>query len=123
MADLYVPLRAGSDIVYLGALIHHVLKAHEPIFAKKAEQLTPRERFFHDYLVHYTNAATLIGEDFQDTEDLGGLFSGFDAGKRQYDPKKWRYESETGGQPSNDSTGVAGQGKSESFSARVAKLV
>src|SRR5882762_5998846 len=97
MANIYAPLRAGSDIVFLGALINFVLQQHEPIMAKAERDLTPRERFFHDYVVHYTNAATLIGEDFQDTEDLDGLFSGFDAGKRQYDPKKWRYESETGG--------------------------
>src|SRR5262245_57768990 len=98
MANIYAPLRAGSDIVFLGGLIRYVLEQHDPIFAKAAvgagsgdpaPTLTTRERFFRDYLVRYTNAATLIGEDFQDTEDLGGLFSGFDAGKRRYDPTKW----------------------------------
>lgn len=95
MADQYVPLRAGSDIVFLGALIHQVLKAHEPIFTKKGEQLTAREQFFHDYLVHYTNAATLITEDFKDTEenDLAGLFSGFDPNQNKYDKKAWRYDT------------------------------
>src|SRR5690242_10926173 len=90
MANLYAPLRAGSDIVFLGALIHHVLEQHEPLFAKAERDLSARERFFRDYLVYYTNAATLITEEFQDTEDLDGLFSGFDVGKRQYDSRKWR---------------------------------
>src|SRR5438874_3067197 len=55
MANIYAPLRAGSDIVSLGALIRHVLEQHEPIVTKAESERTPRERFFHDYLVHYTN--------------------------------------------------------------------
>src|SRR5712691_1799335 len=85
MANIYAPLRAGSDIVFLGALIKVMLDRHAPIFEKDPAQLSPREKFFHDYLVHYTNAATIISEDFKDTEEdnLAGLFSGFDAGKRK----------------------------------------
>src|SRR5205823_3191921 len=60
MADIYAPLRAGSDIVLLGALINYVLERHEPIFRKKnAAELSEDEKFFRDYLVHFTNAATL----------------------------------------------------------------
>src|SRR5437899_5413341 len=70
MANIYCPLRAGSDIVLLGALIRYVLEKHEPIFHKPAGQLSERERFFHDFLVHYTNAATLIASDFKDTEEM-----------------------------------------------------
>src|SRR5438309_1784909 len=123
MANLYAPLRAGSDIVFLGALIRYVLEQHEPIFAKGERDLTARERFFRDYLVHYTNAATLIGEEFQDTEELDGLFSGYDATKRQYDLKKWRYETEPSGKHCEDATGLPGEGKPESFCAKVGKLV
>ncbi len=119
MANIYAPLRAGSDIVFLGALINYVLEQHEPILAKAERDLTARERFFRDYLVHYTNAATLITEDFQDTEDLAGLFSGFDAGKRSYDVKKWRYETES---PAKK-PGTEDDGKDKSFSALVARLV
>ena len=50
-ADLHVPIRVGSDIVFLGALIRHVLE---------------NELYFREYVVAYTNAATLIGEDFRD---------------------------------------------------------
>jgi formate dehydrogenase major subunit len=76
VADLHVPLRAGSDIVLLGGLINHVLTSGE---------------FFRDYVVNYTNAATIIGEDFADTEDLDGLFSGFDPEQHSYDPRSWTY--------------------------------
>src|SRR5207237_3042317 len=73
MANIYAPLRSGSDIVFLGAIIKYVLDQHEPIFEKQEnEQLSPRERFFRDYIVHYTNAATLLTDDFKDTEALAG---------------------------------------------------
>ncbi len=47
---------------------------------------------FRDYVVAYTNAATIIGEEFRDTEDLDGLFSGFDPEKREYDIRSWQYQ-------------------------------
>ena len=77
VADLHVPLRAGSDIAFLGALVNHVLSEGKE---------------FRDYVVAYTNAATLVSEDFRDTEDLDGLFSGYDPEKKLYDPSSWQYE-------------------------------
>src|SRR5262249_14792695 len=128
MANVYAPLRAGSDIVFLGALINYVLQRHEPIFDNAVDALPARERFFHDYLVHYTNAATLITDEFKDTEDLqagdeppDGLFAGFQPAKKKYDVKQWRYETEPAKKPGSQSE--PGEGKAESFSAQVAKLV
>src|SRR5438552_18969046 len=63
MANIYAPVRAGSDIVFLGALIRHVIEQLDRIIAKDAAQRDARERFFFDYLTRYTNAATLINED------------------------------------------------------------
>ncbi len=77
MSDYWLPLRAGSDIVFLGAMINYTLS---------------NDRYFRDYVVHYTNAPTILREDFQDTEDLGGLFSGWDPEKKRYDGKTWLYE-------------------------------
>jgi len=77
VADLHVPLRAGSDIAFLGGLINYVLA---------------EERDFREYVVAYTNAGAILREDFADTEDLGGLFSGWDPEKRAYDPETWQYE-------------------------------
>jgi formate dehydrogenase major subunit len=87
MADYWLPLRAGSDIVFLGALIRYVLE---------------NEKYFRDYVVHYTNAPTILRDDFRDTEDLGGLFSGWDAEKRQYDPESWLY---AGAEPKEETPG------------------
>jgi formate dehydrogenase major subunit len=77
LADLHVPLRAGSDIAFLGGLINYVLT---------------NEKDFRDYVVAYTNAPTILREDFQDTEDLDGVFSGFDPQSRHYDTHTWQYE-------------------------------
>src|SRR6202162_902026 len=80
MANIYAPLRAGSDIVFLGALINHVLQEHERIVQNPAAERDARARFFHDYLVRYTNAPTIITAEFRDTEDenQNGVFAGFD---------------------------------------------
>ena len=76
VADLHVPLRAGSDIAFLGGLVRYVLE---------------HDAYFREYVVAYTNAADLVSEDFRDTEDAGGLFSGYDPDKRSYDPSSWQY--------------------------------
>ena len=76
IADLHVPLRAGSDIAFLGGLINHVLA---------------NDLFFREYVVAYTNGPMIVDESFQDTEDLDGLFSGFDPETRTYDTKSWQY--------------------------------
>jgi len=77
VADLHVPIRAGSDIAFLGALVNHVLQ---------------NDLDFRDYVVAYTNAANIIDSDFEATEDLDGLFSGFDPSTGHYDPVTWRYD-------------------------------
>jgi formate dehydrogenase major subunit len=77
LADIHIPLRAGSDIALLGGLIHYVLE---------------HDAWFKDYVVAYTNAPMILGEEFRDTEDLDGLFSGFDPESRHYDSSSWQYE-------------------------------
>src|SRR4051812_47088544 len=61
LADLHVPIRAGADVAFLGGIINHVLT---------------EEKYFREFVVNYTNAATLVDEEFADTDDLDGLFSG-----------------------------------------------
>src|SRR5499433_750535 len=89
MADVWAPLRAGSDIIFLGALVRYVLE---------------NGKEFRDYVVNYTNAPTILREDFRDTEDLDGLFSGWNAEKKKYDPETWLYE----GSPSTESAEAPG---------------
>ena len=124
MADIYAPVRAGSDIVFLGALVKYVLEKHATMLlgmeGRDRRTWADRERFFHDYLTRYTNAPTLITTDFKDTEDLGGIFSGLDKGK--YNQKKWRYASEPEHPKANEG-GTPGEGKPHSFSGQVRKLV
>ncbi len=62
MADLYAPIRSGSDIVFLGALIAWMIE---------------NQRYFAEYVTAYTNVSYIVSEEFADTEDLDGLFSGF----------------------------------------------
>ena len=101
-ADRHLPIRAGSDVVFLGALINYVLS---------------NELYFKDYVLAYTNAATVIHDDFLDTEDLDGLFSGYDEDKGAYDLKSWGYattEEEGAAAVSDAGPDVHGQQKSES---------
>ena len=95
MADIYAPLRAGSDIAFLGGLICYVMN----------DGHWNNDPFFHDYLVNYTNASALLREDFMDTEDLDGIFSGllhhadqkpewpFNGNTSQYETSTWKYAS------------------------------
>jgi len=79
VADLHVPIRAGADIAFVGGLINYVIS---------------NEKYFRDYVVNYTNAPAVLTEDFADTEDLDGVFSGLDAEQRTYDFISWRYQGE-----------------------------
>ncbi len=89
MADLWAPIRAGSDIAFFGGLIHHVL-AHDLAF--------------REYVVAYTNASVLVREDFKSPEDLEGLFSGWNADTRTYDTATWQYDLDESGQARRDPT-------------------
>jgi formate dehydrogenase major subunit len=77
MADLHVPIRAGTDIAFLGAIVNHILQ---------------NGREFREYVVPYTNARTIVADEFRDTEDLDGLFSGWDPREGDYDPSTWSYK-------------------------------
>jgi formate dehydrogenase major subunit len=76
-SDMFVPIRAGTDIAFVGGLIRHLIET---------------ESYFREYVVHYTNAATILSEDYRDTEDLDGVFSGFDPESCVYDRASWMYE-------------------------------
>jgi formate dehydrogenase major subunit len=77
MADMWVPLRAGSDTVFLGAMVNHVLT---------------QGLEFRDYVVAYTNASTIIDDAYAGPEDLDGLFSGWDAVEKRYSTASWAYD-------------------------------
>jgi formate dehydrogenase-N alpha subunit len=81
-ADVYAPIRSGTDIVFLGGLIHHAIS---------------RRLFNEEYVRAYTNALTLVSDEFKGPAELDGFFSGFDREKRKYDGATWQYQTaETG---------------------------
>src|SRR5204862_1720961 len=61
VADMHVPIRAGSDIAFLGGLVRYMIE---------------NEKYFKEFVATYTNAPTIIDEGLQDTEDHDGVFSG-----------------------------------------------
>jgi formate dehydrogenase major subunit len=89
MADLHVPLRPGTDIAFLGGIVNYIFE---------------HDRWFHEYVRHFTNGPVKLKVDFKDTEDGSGFFSGWDPGESAYAIGSWGY---------NRSTGEATAGKSE----------
>src|SRR4030095_6144295 len=87
-ADLFLQIRAGSDIAFLGGLINYAIQ---------------NNRIAKDYLVNYTNAAFLVKEGFKLPED--GLYSGFD-GKESYEKETWNYEAGGKVGPGNEGPGA-----------------
>jgi formate dehydrogenase major subunit len=87
VADMFVQIRAGSDIAFLGGLIRHAIE---------------NNRIARDYIINYTNAAFLIKEGFKLPED--GLFSGFDEASGAYDRSTWNYDEARPGEASSDLT-------------------
>jgi formate dehydrogenase major subunit len=79
VSDLFLQIRAGSDIAFLGGVIRYAIE---------------NQRIAHDYIVNYTNAAFVIKDGFKLPDD--GLYSGFDHASQTYDKSTWNYEG-TGG--------------------------
>ncbi len=78
LADIWVPMRAGGDIAFLGGIIRHIIE---------------NNLFFRDYVVHFTNASCILREDFRDTDEgTTGFFSGWNEQERAYDKESWSYE-------------------------------
>jgi len=76
MATKHVGIRAGSDIAFLGGIVNYILE---------------NERWFDEYVKRYTNAPVIVNEDFSDTEENDGLFSGWDPETGKYDVTTWQY--------------------------------
>ncbi len=116
MADIHAPIRAGTDIAFLGGIINLVINS---------PRWNDEEPFFKDYVLNYTNAATIIDPEFRDTEDLDGVFSGlgpYTEGEwglngfvGQYDNATWQYaDTEVGDQGRSANTAQSGEQAVES---------
>jgi formate dehydrogenase major subunit len=90
LANIWVPIRAGSDITFLGGLIRHIIE---------------NELFFRDYVVPYTNASCILPDEYGDPEDnADGYFSGWNEDKRAYDVGSWLYKGGDLSRPQRDLT-------------------
>lgn len=88
-ADIYAPLRSGTDIAFLGGMIKYILD---------------NNLYFKEYVVNYTNASYLINPDFKMPGQLNGTFSGYDEKARKYDKKTWSVQMDDKGLPKKDMT-------------------
>jgi formate dehydrogenase major subunit len=86
VADLYAPIRPGTDIAFLSGVIRFLL-------GKDAIQ--------RDYVKAYTNASLIVKEGFG-FED--GLFTGYNEQARSYDKSSWDYELDEQGYARIDDT-------------------
>ncbi len=75
-ADLFVQIRVGSDIAFLGGVIKYAID---------------NDRVAKEYLVNFTNAAFIVEKGFKLPED--GLYSGYDPDAQMYEKATWNYEA------------------------------
>ena len=81
MADLHVPIRAGTDIAFLGGIIRHIVE---------------NDRMFREYVTHYTNAPAILDDDAATPAELDGLFSGWSEDHKLYGTDTWNYRGVEG---------------------------
>ncbi len=79
MADFYAPIRVGTDIAFLGGVINYLLT---------------NDKIQKEYVKAYTNASFLVTDTYAFAD---GLFSGYNADKRSYDPSTWGYQKDKEG--------------------------
>ena len=73
VSDYYAPIRPGSDIVFLMATINWMIQ---------------NDKVQWEYVRNFTNAAFIVKDEFGWSD---GLFTGYDAEKRDYDKSSWDY--------------------------------
>ena len=86
-ADVYAPMRSGTDIAFLGGMIKYILD---------------NNLIFKEYVIKYTNAPFLVNPDYKGPGELNGLFSGYDEKTRKYDKKTWSFQMDENGVPKKD---------------------
>ncbi len=95
MCDIHAPIRAGTDILFLGGIINYVINSDR----------WNTDPFFKEYVVNYTNAATLVSTDFKDAEDNNGTFSGLSTDGKSYNIASWAYQRGPAPAPQTTSVG------------------
>jgi formate dehydrogenase major subunit len=83
-ADIYAPMRSGTDIAILGGMIKYIFD---------------NNLYNQEYAAAYTNAPFIVGKDYS-FED--GLFAGYNKQTKSYDKSKWAFEMDANGVPKMD---------------------
>jgi formate dehydrogenase major subunit len=96
LCDIHAPIRAGTDILFLGGIINYVINSDR----------WNTDPFFKEYVGNFTNAAMLVNPDFKDTEDNDGVFSGLSADGKSYANATWQYQREAAPAPAAGGVGT-----------------
>ncbi len=88
VSDIFLQIRPGSDLAFMGGLINYVLQ---------------NKKYNEEYIKHFTNAAYIV-KDTYNFDPQTGLFSGYDPEKRKYDQSLWGYELDEKGMAKKDMT-------------------
>ncbi len=79
LAEIHAPIRSGTDIAFLGGIIHYLLV---------------NDLWFRDFALAYTNLAAIVEEGYLDPEENDGVFSGLLADRGIYKHDTWQYEGQ-----------------------------
>ena len=77
LANIHAPIRAGSDIAFLGGIIRYILE---------------NDLWFRDYVLNFTNMAHIIEDGYLGPDENDGVFSGFDEATGSYKTDTWQYK-------------------------------
>jgi len=77
VADIYGPLRSGTDIAFYGGLFNYILE---------------NDLYHEEYVKAYTTAPLIVSADYSFDD---GVFSGFDASTGKYGKDTWSYQIES----------------------------
>ena len=91
-ADIYAPMRSGTDIAFIGGMIKYVLDDMERY----------PDNYNMTYVREYTNSSFLVNSNFEGAPELDGVFSGYDPDKKAYDKTTWQYQVDESGIPKKD---------------------
>jgi len=88
-ADIYAPLRSGTDIAFIGGMVNYILE---------------NKLYHEEYVANFTNASFLVNPDYKGPAELEGYFSGYNAETRSYDRSTWAYQKDADGNIKRDPT-------------------
>jgi formate dehydrogenase major subunit len=90
-AHIYAPIRSGTDIAFLGGMIHYILE---------------NKLYLEEYVREYTNASFLVNPEFKLPGENNGVFSGLTQTPSGgvYEKSTWSFQREVNGIPKKDKT-------------------